>query len=140
MRPSKSRRKRGFTMIEVLLVLVILVILASLAVVNIMSAKKVANLSSAKTQIGLLNDAVETYAVMIGQYPSQASGLSALRVRPNDIEDQSKWNPVLDKDIPADPWGRPYQYRNPGVHNMDRFDVYTTTPEGQEIGNWTEQK
>jgi len=140
MRPSKSRRKRGFTLIEVLLVLVILVILASLAVVNIMSARRTANLSAAKTQIGALNDALETYAVVIGQYPSQATGLSALRVRPNDIEDPSKWYPFLDKDISADPWGKPYQYRFPGVHNMDRFDVYTTTPEGQEIGNWTEQK
>jgi general secretion pathway protein G len=137
MRPSNSRRNRGFTLIEVLLVLVILVILASLAVVNIMSARKTANLSAAKTQIGALNDAVETYSVAIGTYPSS---LDALRRLPADCPDPSKWYPFLDKDISADPWGKPYQYRLPGVRNQDRFDIYTTTPEGLEIGNWTEDK
>jgi general secretion pathway protein G len=140
MKRKPSRRNGGFTLIEVLLVLVILVILASLAVVNILSIKKNANEKAAKVQIELLSNALETYSVTVGTYPSQAAGLQALRTRPADLQDPEKWSQTLDRDIPLDPWGKQYIYACPGVHNQDRFDVYTTTPDGREIGNWTEVK
>ena len=76
----------------------------------------------------------------IGSFPSAASGLQALRTRPADLQDPGKWEgPYLTKDIPLDPWNKPYQYACPGMHNPDRFDVWTVTPENQELGNWTEE-
>jgi general secretion pathway protein G len=143
MKPTTSRsNKRGFTLIEVLLVLVILVVLASLAVVAYGPIQKRANLNSAKVQIGLFKTALGTYQNLVGSYPSTAAGLQALRSRPADIQDPSKWDgPYLDADVPLDPWGKPYQYACPGTHNQDSFDVWTVTPppENQEIGNWKEE-
>ncbi len=138
MRTSSSRRNRGFTLIEVLLVLVILVVLASLAVVAYGPIQRKANINSAKTQAELLAQAVESYELQIGSYPSTQSGLQALRAAPSDIADQSKWDgPYLQRDLPMDPWGKPYQYCFPGNHNPKSFDVWTVSPDGLEIGNWT---
>jgi len=134
------RRKRGFTLIEVLLVLVILVILASLVVVNIFPILKSAKIKNAKIQVELLADGLEHYQLAVGGYPSNSAGLQALRNPPADLQDSDKWTgPFLTKDIPLDPWGKPFRYACPGIHNPDRFDVSTVTPENQEIGNWTEE-
>jgi len=141
MNPSSPRRKSGFTLIEVLLVLVILVVLASLAVVAYGPIQRRAKLNQAKAQIGLFKTAVGLYENGVGSYPSTASGLQALRSRPADIADPSKWDgPYLDSDVPLDPWDKPYQYACPGNHNPDSFDVWTVTPppDNQEIGNWKE--
>jgi general secretion pathway protein G len=138
MKTSSSRRNRGFTLIEVLLVLVILVVLASLAVVAYGPIQRKANINSAKTQAELLAQAVESYQLAIGSYPSSQSGLNALRSAPGDLADPSKWDgPYLARDIPADPWGQQYRYAYPGQHNPNSFDVWTVSPDGQEIGNWT---
>jgi len=142
MKRSSSRRNRGFTLIEVLLVLVILVILASLAVVNVLSVQKSANVKAAQVQIDGFDTALGTYQMSIGTFPTTQSGLQALRTRPNDLQDPDKWEgPYITKDIPLDPWGKPYQYSCPGMHNPDRFDVWTVTPppENKELGNWTEE-
>ena len=85
MRHSSSRRNRGFTLIEVLLVLVILVVLASLAVVAYGPIQRKANINSAKTQAELLAQAVDSYQLAIGTYPSSQSGLQALRSAPGDL-------------------------------------------------------
>jgi general secretion pathway protein G len=141
MKRMPPRRKSGFTLIEVLLVLVILVILASLATYNILNAQKAAKLNAAKSQIDMFNTAFDAYQLDIGTFPSQASSFQALRTRPADIPDPDKWQgPYLTKDIPLDPWNKQFVYVCPGIHNPDRFDVYTTTPDGKEIGNWTEVK
>jgi general secretion pathway protein G len=140
MKPLSARRDRGFTLIEVLLVLVILVVLASLAVVAYGPIQRRYKIDAAKAQIGLFKTALNTYEFSVGSFPSQQTGLQALRTRPADLQDVSKWDgPYLDSDVPLDPWNQPYQYRCPGIHNPDGFDVWTVTPEGQEIGNWTEE-
>ena len=139
MKPS-SRRNRGFTLIEVLLVLVILVVLASLAVVAYGPVQRRYKVDAAKAQIGLFKSAVGTYQNLIGSYPTTAAGLQALRTAPADLQDPAKWDgPYLETDVPLDPWGKPYQYASPGIHNPDGFDVWTITPDNQEIGNWTEE-
>jgi general secretion pathway protein G len=137
-RPT-SRRNRGFTLIEVLLVLVILVVLASLATVNILSARRKALAQAAKTQVLLFDRLLDSYQMDIGTFPSNLQGL---RTIPADIPDPSKWaGPYIDKEIPLDPWGRPYQYAFPGQHSHDRPDVWTLNLDtNQEIGNWEEMK
>ncbi len=140
MKSNPSRRNRGFTLIEVLLVLVILVVLASLAVVAYGPIQRRANINAAKVQIDLFATALDSYQLAIGTYPSTASGLGSLRQAPADLQSPDKWDgPYLTKDIPSDPWNHPYEYCYPGVRNPDRFDVWTTSPDNQVIGNWTDE-
>ncbi len=137
---SSTRRKRGFTLIEVLLVLVILVVLASLAVVAYGPIQRRYKMDAAKTQIGFFKLSLGTYNTMVGTNPSTAAGLQALRTPPADLQ-EGKWDgPYIDRDIPLDPWGHLYQYTCPGSHNPSEFDVWTVAPDGQEIGNWSEEK
>jgi general secretion pathway protein G len=141
-RSRTRRRGDGFTLIEVLLVLVILVILASFAVVQFTGVRKSANVQAAKTQVGLIKSAITTYEMNVNGYPSS---LQALRAKPQDLADPTKWaGPYLDTEIPKDPWGNAYQYACPGQHNPDSFDVWSFGPDGangtpDDIGNWTQE-
>ena len=138
--PPPPRRDRGFTLIEVLLVLVILVVLASLAVVAYGPIQRRYKIDAAKTQIGFFKVSLGTYSNLVGSYPSTAAGLQALRTPPADLPDPTKWDgPYIDREIPLDPWGHPYQYACPGNHNPTEFDVWTVAPDGHEIGNWDER-
>ena len=141
---SRRRRRSGFTLIEVLLVLVILVILSSFVGVQISRTQKKALLKAAKAQIGSFETPLKEYQIEVGDFPSSSAGLEALRSAPPEAQGQgtSKWNgPYLDKAVPLDPWGRPYQYAYPGRHNSDSFDVWSNGPDGadgtdDDIGNW----
>ncbi len=139
---SRSRRGRGFTLIEVLMVLVILVIIAGLAVSTYTTQLRRARADAAKAQIGLLKTPLAMYNMDIGMYPTSNQGLQALRSPPADIPNPGSWNgPYLDNDIPLDPWGHPYIYISPGRYNPD-YDVYSLGPYGQDnspdnIGNWS---
>jgi general secretion pathway protein G len=135
--PARPSRRRGFTLIEVLLVLVILVVLASLAVVAYGPIQRRANINAAKVQVDAFATALNTYQLSMGTFPGAGEGLQALRNNPGN----PKWDgPYLGKDVPPDPWGNPYQYVSPGQHNPDSFDVWTVSPDGQEIGNWTSEQ
>ena len=109
-RARKRRDQRGFTLIEVLLVLAILVILGSLVGVSIISAQSSANRRSAQTQINMLNEAVTWYQTDVGQLPPD---LNALLYPPSTLTNQAKWQgPYLEKQvIPPDPWGNQYEYQ-----------------------------
>ena len=137
----RSRCREAFTLIEVLLVLVILVILGSLVGIQIRSAQKKGLVNSAKAQVGMFKTPLDMYQLDLGSYPSSSSGLEALRSAPGDVQD-SKWaGPYLEKAVPADPWGRQYQYSNPGKHNTDGYDVWSLGPDGadgtdDDVGNW----
>ena len=140
MSPARPSRRRGFTLIEVLLVLVILVVLASLAVVAYGPIQRRANINAAKVQVDAFGTALNTYQLSMGTFPTAADGLQALRTPPAGGNPQ-KWDgPYLGKDVPPDPWGNPYQYASPGTHNPDSFDVWTVSPDGVEIGNWTSEQ
>ena len=122
---SSSRRNRGFTLIEVLLVLVILVILASLAVVNILSAQKSAHVKAAKVQVELFDGLLQHTNWTSETIPSTASGLQALRTRrPISRIRTSGQGPYIDKGYPLGPLEQPYQYVTPA----------STTPTGSTCG------
>jgi len=138
-----TRRRRGFTLIEVLLVLVILVLLASMSVPLYQSYQRQANFKAAKSQIGLFETAIEGFQLNIGSYPTTEQGLNALLAPPADLPNQAKWEgPYLKgNEVPLDPWGTPYQYRFPGDRNPNGYDLWSIGPDRtdgteDDVGNW----
>lgn len=124
------RRRRGFTLMEVLLVLAILVILGSFVTVGYIRLQKNANIDATKSQITMLEDAVQLYTLAIGTPPSTQQGLEALRVQPSDLRNPAKWQgPYLDKELPLDPWGAPYQYEQ---ISPEEFKIWSDGPDGQQ--------
>jgi general secretion pathway protein G len=141
--PSRLRRRSGgFTLIEVLLVLAILVIIAGFAVTAIRPAQRRAKINAAKAQIEAFKTPLEMYNMSIGDFPSSAQGLEALRYSPTDLTDPNMWDgPYLDKDVPLDPWLNPYQYEWPPRNQEDFPDIWSWGPDGQDgtdddVVNW----
>jgi general secretion pathway protein G len=140
-RPRRERRA-AFTLIEVLLVLVILVIIGSLVAFQVTGAQKTARINAAKSQIGLFKSPLEQYQLDVGEYPSSAAGLEALRSVPSEVTVPSKWTgPYLSAPIPLDPWDQPYQYQYPGNRQGADYDLWSMGPDRQngtadDIGNW----
>ncbi len=129
-RVGRRRARRGFTLMEVLLVLAILVILGTLVGTNFMGMFAGAKVDAAKAQISALEQPIQLYMMHVGSYPTNQQGLQALRVRPTDLVDPSKWQgPYLDHDIPADPWGHPYGYE---LINARQFRIFSVGPDGAQ--------
>jgi general secretion pathway protein G len=133
----------GFTLIEILLVVIIIAILASLVVANLTGRTEQARKSAAKFQIeNNFSTALDLYEADNGQYPSTEQGLQALREQPTSEPVPQNWKgPYLKKDVPMDPWGNPYQYTHPGVKNPGSYDLYSYGPDRKEGGeddicNW----
>lgn len=140
---------RGFTLVEVMVVVVILGILAAIVVPKIMSRPDEAKLVKAKQDILAIESALQLYKLDNGFYPTTDQGLQALVEKPTSPPVPSNWKAGgYLKQLPEDPWGKPYQYLNPGVHNPTDVDVFTEGPQNQasgtgsptEIGNWTTTK
>jgi general secretion pathway protein G len=127
-------------LIEVMLVMTIIVIMASFAVVAVGRFQRKAQANQAKIQVQALKTAIDGYNLDIGMYPPD---LTALRNPPGGLPNPQKWQgPYLDTEVPADPWGRYYQYQSPGRQNTDTFDVWSLGPDGSDntaddVGNWT---
>lgn len=140
----KSRKTSGFTLIELLVVLIILGLLAALVGPRILGRVGGAKQKVAKSQIAMLEAALDQYRLDMGRYPTTEEGLKALIEPPEDEEERKNWRgPYLKKKkIPKDPWGRPYQYRCPGEHG--EFDLWSYGADGQpggegenaDITNW----
>src|SRR5690606_3930291 len=110
-RPRRPRR-RGFTLMEVLLVLVILVILGSFAVGMFSNTQRKAQINATRSQIGAFDTPIGTYYIDTNEYPPE---LDALRRPPASMANPHKWaGPYMTKDVPLDPWGNPYRYAYPG--------------------------
>jgi general secretion pathway protein G len=129
-----SRRRpgrRGFTLMEVLLVLAILVILGSFVTVGYVQLQKTANRDAAKSQIHMLESAIQHYALAVGSCPSTEQGLAALREAPSDLGTRAnKWQgPYLTKPPPLDPWGQAYQYE---ATDSENFKIWSNGPNGQQ--------
>lgn len=124
--------KNGFTLVELLVVLVILGLLAGLVGPQVMKHVGSSKTRAAKLQVEELAAALEIYRLDVGAYPTQAQGLQALVTRPAEAR---RWNgPYLKGDsAPLDPWGRPYVYRVPGSNGRD-YDLYSLGADGAEGG------
>ncbi|MDA8084876.1 MAG: type II secretion system major pseudopilin GspG [Nitrospiraceae bacterium] len=110
---SLRRDRRGFTLIELLVVMVILGLLAAIVGPNLFRNVGKGKQSAAKTQIAMIGQALDSFKLDTGRYPTTSEGLAALNTSPG----ASGWDgPYLKKGIPNDPWGKPYQYQSPGSH------------------------
>lgn len=122
---------RGFTLLEMLVVLVIIGLLASLVGPKLFSKVDSSKVQTAQTQIKMLKAALDTMRLDIGRYPTAQEGLALLGVLPTDEKIRGKWKgPYLDGDLPIDPWGGPYQYQLPGA-NGQPFALYSLGADGK---------
>lgn len=139
--PDTLRALRGFTLIELMVVLVIIGVLAALIVPNVLDRTDDARSTAARTDVNNLTQALKLYKLDNQRFPSTEQGLNALTARPSTSPVPPNWRRYLDK-LPTDPWGRPYQYLNPGLHG--EVDVLSLGADGQpggdgkdaDIGSW----
>ncbi len=132
---------RGFTLIELMVVLVIIGVLAALIVPNVLDRADDARVTAARTDVNNLMQALKLYKLDNQRFPSAEQGLLALTAKPTVGTIPPNWKPYLDK-LPNDPWGRPYQFANPGVKG--EIDVFSYGADGvvggegknAEVGSW----
>lgn len=139
----QTNRQTGFTLIEVMVVVVILGILAAIIVPKVMDKPDQARIVKAHQDIRAIQSALEMYRLDNYVYPTTDQGLKALVKKPSSNPEPPHWKQYLDR-LPRDPWGRPYQYLNPGVHGA--IDIWSYGADGQpggtgvnaDVGNWDE--
>ncbi len=125
----RIRNRNGFTLIELLVVMVILGMLAALVGPQIFGKVGKGRQAAARTQIEMLGQALDSYRLDIGKYPSTSEGLNALVTNPG----AQGWDgPYLKKGVPNDPWGKPYQYQSPGSHKD--YDLFSYGADGAAGG------
>lgn len=133
-------KSRGFTLLEVLVVLVILGLLTAYVAPKYFAQVGKSEVKTARAQIDSLEKSLDQYRIDTGRYPTNEQGLQALVAKPAD---ETRWDgPYLRKALPNDPWGKPYQYRIPG--EKSEIDIFSFgrdgqpggTGEGADIGNW----
>jgi general secretion pathway protein G len=130
-RRTRWKQAKGFTLIELIVVIVILGLLAGLVVPRLFRHVGQAKIATARAQISAFQTALGAYRLDTGKFPTTEEGLEALRTAPSGVRN---WNgPYLPKDIPLDPWGNPYVYKYPGDHG-DEPDIVSNGADGRPGG------
>ena len=145
--PSKTKqgfqeKRSGFTLIEIMVVVVILGILAATIIPQFIGTQKEARVNAAKSSIAELESALERFYIHFDRHPTSEEGLKALVESPSG--EDKKWRGPYIKLLRPDPWGHPYQYRNPGIHHPTSFDLWSRGADGADggegdaadLGNW----
>ena len=128
---ERQRRQAGFTLIEIMVVMVIIGLLMALVGPNLIGRSEKAKVQAAAMQIERLGTVLDTFRLDTGRYPTTQEGLTALVQRPSGME---RWDgPYINKGIPKDPWDRPYVYRSPGEGGRP-YDIYSLGADGAPGG------
>jgi general secretion pathway protein G len=139
-----NRRREGFTLIEIMAVVLIIGLLTTLVGIAIIPQIDKGRVTTARTQIKNLEAALETYRMDNARFPTTEQGLDALITPPPDVRNYQSGGYLRERRIPVDPWGNPYQYESPGQHNDHSFDLWSWGADGSpggdeadaDIGNW----
>ena len=127
---NRNTKETGITLIELLVVMVIIAMFATIVGQRLFKNVEKARQTTAKAQISEFESVLDSYKLDVGRYPTSEEGLNSLRVKSGD-----RWDgPYLKKDVPLDPWQRPYVYRFPSQHGAD-YDLYSLGADGQEGGD-----
>lgn len=131
---KRNSAQQGFTLIEIMVVMVILGLLVAIVAPNIMGRSEQAKVTVAETQLSNIANALSLYRLDNSHYPSTQQGLEALVSRPSGSPEPKNWNSDgYLKNVPDDPWGSPYQYVSPGTEGP--YDLYSYGSDGQEGGD-----
>lgn len=141
-RKKKWKKVEAFTLIELMIVIVIISAIAAMVIPRLSGRTEQARVSVARSDISSnISTALKLYELDNGNFPTTEQGLNALYSKPSSSPAPINWNgPYLEKK-PADPWGNPYQYKSPGLHNAATYDIYSLGKDGVEgtdddITNW----
>lgn len=127
----KIKRHHGFTLLELLVVMVIIGLLVGYVGPRYFAQIGKSETKAARAQIDALEKALDQYRLDTGHYPTSEQGLAALNTRPSN---EARWDgPYLKKEVPPDPWGKPYMYRQPGEHG--EFDLFSNGKDAQPGGS-----
>jgi general secretion pathway protein G len=137
----RARFSAGFTLVEIMVVVVIIGILAVLVVPRVVGRSDDARIAAAKHDVATIQQSLKLYRLDNGRYPTNEQGLQALVAKPQSAPVPTNWRQYLDK-LPKDPWGRTYLYLHPGTHGD--IDVFTYGADGKpggdgenaDVGNW----
>ena len=140
---TSSRRQSGFTLIEIMAVVVIMGMLMATLAVGISGQLDKARIATTRTKLVRIEQALEFYQMDNARFPNVEQGLEALATRPSAAPEPRSYNPsgYIKSEGLMDPWGQPFHYRIPGSNNPHSFDIWSVGPDGVEggddISNWT---
>ncbi len=141
---QRSRnRSSGFTLVEIMVIVVIIGILAAAIIPQFIGTEQDAKVGAAKAQVSEIDSAIERFYVQMDRYPTTEEGLKVL-VDPPTGDDATKWRGPYIRELRNDPWGNPFQYLAPGTHHPNSYDVWSRGKDGvdggegenADVGNW----